>query len=75
MIRDPYHIKQFIIYVIIITVIGSGCNTTKNIPEGDFLYKGVKWETRDGKIDKDIKSGMVKVARPKPNANQIEQRL
>jgi outer membrane protein assembly factor BamA len=68
MIRATYHIKKNSIYIIIIAVIGSACNTTKNIPEGDYLYKGVKWETRDGKIDKDIKTDMVKVARPKPNA-------
>ena len=68
MIRAPFHIKQLFICIIIIAFIGSACNTTKNIPEGDYLYKGVKWETRDGKISKDIKSNMEKVARPNPNS-------
>jgi hypothetical protein len=57
------------VYLLIISVIVTGCSATKNIPEGDYLYKGVKWETKEGKINKDIKSDMGKVARPKPNSN------
>jgi outer membrane protein insertion porin family len=63
-----FHNKYLLVYSLVISVIGMSCNATKNIPEGDYLYKGVKWETREGKIDKDIKTDMQKVARPKPNS-------
>ena len=63
------HIGNLLLYLILFAGIGTGCNTTKNIPEGDHLYKGVKWEIKEGKIDKDIGSDMVKVARPKPNSS------
>ena len=63
------HIGKLLLYLILLGVIGTGCNTTKNIPEGDHLYKGVKWEIREGKINKDIRTDMAKVARPKPNSS------
>ena len=62
------HIGKLLLYLILLGVIGTGCNTTKSA-EGDHLYKGVKWEIREGKINKDIRTDMAKVARPKPNSS------
>ena len=67
--RGIIHPEYLLIYFFLLAGIGTGCNATKNIPEGDYLYKGAKWEIKEGKIDKAIRSDMAKVARPKPNSN------
>jgi len=69
MIWVSQYTKRLSFYIITIAVMCSSCNTTKNIPQGDFLYKGVKWEIQNGKIEKNIRSDMDKVARPRPNSN------
>lgn len=50
-----------------LSCIVSSCSTTKSIPPGDQLYTGAKWAV-EGKMDKDVKKELKKLARPRPNA-------
>ncbi len=59
-----------VVYSVFILLLGLiGCNTTKNIPDGDRLYTGaeIKWEEKRKKDAKELSSGLSDRIRPKPN--------
>lgn len=59
--------------ICIVFIVITGCNTTKNIPDGDRLYTGanVKWENGRKKDYKSVKAELSSRIRPKPNARVL----
>lgn len=44
------------------------CNTTKHVPQGDYLYTGAHWKYDSAKVDKDAREDLESIVRPKPNS-------
>ncbi len=65
--------KNQLLYLLLLTLIGTSCSTTKFLPEGELLYTGskIKMEGNDTpkKEQKNLKTAMKKLLRPKPNSN------
>jgi hypothetical protein len=55
----------------VLALISSGCNPYKHVPQGDFLYRGEKWQIDSFRIDKKVKADLEKTVRPKPNARVL----
>lgn len=63
--------KQYLIIIsIVLTVIVTACSTTRRIPDGEYLYNGLKMDIVTPEHEKfpgDVKSDLIKSVNVKPN--------
>jgi outer membrane protein assembly factor BamA len=53
----------------------SACNVYKNVPADDYLFKGSSVTVSPGKLDRSLKSDLVKSTKPKPNSSILGIKL
>lgn len=65
------HIASWLLCCLCAGLVLAGCSSTKNIPANDHLFVGNTWMIDSTPLDKEVRSDMGKVLRPKPNSRML----